>query len=71
MSFIDDIRPLFRPSDREAMAFVFDLWSYEEVKESALGILERVEDGTMPCDEPWDSEHVQLLRSWIGQGCPP
>jgi hypothetical protein len=66
-----DIKPLFREEDRDSMDFIFDLWSYDDVKTNADLILERIEDGTMPCDEPWAEQQVEMLRSWIANGCPP
>ena len=33
ISFEEQIKPLFRESDRESMEFVFDLWSRDEVTE--------------------------------------
>jgi hypothetical protein len=71
MSYEIDIRPLFREDDRKSMDFIFDLWSYDDVKENADLILERLSDGTMPCDEPWDDERIGRFRSWIAEGCPP
>ena len=71
MSFEADIKPLFRASDRESMDFAFDLWSYDDVKANADLILERIEEGTMPCDEPWSDEKTQTLRDWIAAGTPP
>lgn len=70
-SFARDIRPLFRESDRVFMGFYFDLWNYDEVRRDATEILERVMDGTMPCDAPWPASSVNMLRAWIKQGCPP
>ena len=70
MSFERDVRPLFRPDDAEAMSWAFDLASYEDVKENAEAIYERLADGSMPCDEPWPDEHVQLFRAWIDAGMP-
>lgn len=70
LSFERDIRPLFRERDREVMEFAFDLWAYEDVKECASTILRRLEDGTMPCDRPWDNERLSLLREWISSGAP-
>ncbi len=70
MSFEKDIKPLFRESDRTEMDFMFDLWSYEDVKEAAPNILERVSDGTMPCDGPWDDAKVEKFRAWVNEGCP-
>ena len=71
MSFAEDVKPLFREEDRNSMDFAFDLWSYDDVKANADLILERVEDGTMPCDETWSEVNLQVLRSWIADGCPP
>ncbi len=70
-SFAGDIRPLFREEDAEAMDFAFDLRSYEDVRENSAEILERVEDGSMPCDGEWPDERVQLFRSWIDAGMAP
>lgn len=53
------------------MEFVLDLWDYEQVKADAALVLERVEDGSMPCDEPWPPEQVEVLRRWVDDGCPP
>ena len=70
-SFEQDVRPLFREKDRQRMEWAFDLWRYEDVRDNASGILERIEDGSMPCDEPWPPEQIQLLRSWIDSGMAP
>jgi hypothetical protein len=71
ISFESDIKPLFRDEDRAAMDYIFDLWDYEEVKSEAHNILERVEDGTMPCDEAWAEDRVRLFRDWMAGGCQP
>ncbi len=71
VSFEDDIQPLFRESDRERMEWAFDLWEYSDVKENAQAILERLEDGDMPCDGEWPEEQVQLFRRWIDGGMAP
>lgn len=70
MGYAADVRPLFREEDREAMDFAFDLWDYEDVKSNAALILERIEDGTMPCDGVWDEAKIQRLRDWIAAGYP-
>jgi hypothetical protein len=70
VSFESDVRPLFRPDDAEAMSWAFDLTSYEDVKENAEAIYERLAEGSMPCDEPWSDEHVQVFRDWIDAGMP-
>ena len=68
--FAQDIKPLFREEDRESMEFVFDLWSYDDVRNEAENILERLEDGSMPCDGEWPPEQIDLFRRWIDAGKP-
>jgi hypothetical protein len=50
------------------MLYYFDLWSYADVKQDAAEILIRVEDGTMPCDEPWGTDQIETFRAWIEGG---
>lgn len=69
-TFARDIKPLFREEDRDAMDFAFDLWEYNDVRDHADDILARIEDGTMPCDEEWPEERLELLRRWINAGMP-
>ena len=52
------------------MEFVFDLWSYDDVRENAELIHERLEDGSMPCDGEWPESRVALFRAWIDGGTP-
>ena len=66
-----NIRPLFRDKDRQRMEWAFDLWRYEDVKENAEAILQRVEDGDMPCDGGWPEEQIGRLRSWVRGGMAP
>lgn len=70
-SFERDVRPLFRDEDVDAMEFAFDLRAYDDVRESAPEILERVEDGSMPCDDEWPEEQITLFRAWIDTGMSP
>jgi hypothetical protein len=65
-----DIRPLFREKDISSMSRTFDLGSYEDVCANAEKILERVADGSMPCDGAWPEDRVELFRGWVGAGCP-
>jgi hypothetical protein len=65
-----DIKPMFREWDREEMLYLFDLWSYQEVRENAEGIYNRVADGTMPCDAPWPQERIDLFGAWVSAGSP-
>ena len=69
-SFTRDIQPLFRESDRESMDFAFDLWDYQDVRANAENILERLSEGSMPCDGEWPEEHITLFRRWIEAGMP-
>ena len=69
-SFAADIKPLFREDDRADMKYWFDLWSYDDVRDNAEDILERLADRTMPCDGPWSEEQIQRFRDWIAEGCP-
>jgi hypothetical protein len=69
-SFARDIRPLFREDDREAMQFAFDLWNYQDVCDHAEDILERLTDGSMPCDGEWPEEQITLFRRWVEAGMP-
>ena len=71
LGFEDDIKPLFREKDHQRMAFAFDLWSYEDVKENADGILERLEEGDMPCDGAWPPDQIDMFRAWIDGGYVP
>jgi len=63
VSFASEIRLLFRNSpDVDSMqGFGLDLSSYEEVKAKAPEIYARLEDGSMPCDEPWPKERLALF----------
>ncbi|HTI14551.1 MAG TPA: hypothetical protein VL461_08295 [Dictyobacter sp.] len=68
--FERDIKPLFREEDRDEMDFVFDLWNYQDVCDNADSILDRVEDGSMPCDGEWPAEQIELFRRWKDAGMP-
>jgi hypothetical protein len=70
ISFQEHIKPLFRDSDRESMEFAFDLWSHEEVVENSELILERLRDGTMPCDGAWPDAQIRVFQAWIEAGMP-
>ena len=69
-SFARDIRPLFRESDRESMDFAFDLWDYNDVSTYAEDILERLTEGSMPCDGEWPEEQIAQFRRWVEAGMP-
>jgi len=70
VSFATDIRPLFRddPDISTMQGFGLDLSSYEEVKARAAEIYARLEDGSMPCDDPWSPEQLELFKRWMDEG---
>lgn len=70
ITFAEDIRPLFRESDRDSMEAWFDLWAWEDVRDNATEILKRLESASMPCDDPWPEERIALFRGWLEAGCP-
>jgi hypothetical protein len=53
------------------MSWAFDLTSYDDVREHAEVIYDRIADGSMPCDEPWPDDQLQRFRDWIDAGMPP
>ncbi|HEX6652305.1 MAG TPA: CDGSH iron-sulfur domain-containing protein [Thermoleophilaceae bacterium] len=68
VGFAQHIKALFRERDRTSMQFAFDLWSYEDVGEHAEDILERLRNGSMPCDGAWPDEQVAVFARWIAEG---
>ncbi len=52
------------------MEMWFDLWAWEDVRDSAALILERLQRREMPCDDPWPDEQIALFRRWLEAGCP-
>jgi truncated hemoglobin YjbI/CDGSH-type Zn-finger protein/uncharacterized Fe-S cluster protein YjdI len=71
VSFAAHIKPLFRKKDRDSMSFALDLWSYDDVKAHAADILERVSNGSMPCDGSWPKERVEVLLRWTATQMQP
>jgi hypothetical protein len=70
ISFERQIKPLFRERDHRSMSWAFDLWSRDEVAANSDGILERLRNGTMPCDGAWSEEQIALFEDWVGAGAP-
>jgi hypothetical protein len=69
-SFERDIRPLFRPKDRDSMLQAFDLFDYDDVVENADAIVGNLRSGQMPCDGAWPAAQVEKLQQWIDAGMP-
>jgi CDGSH-type Zn-finger protein/truncated hemoglobin YjbI len=70
VSFATHVKPMFRAKDRQSMLFAFDLWSYDDVRAHAADVLERVANGSMPCDGAWPGEQVEVFRRWADSGTP-
>jgi hypothetical protein len=70
LSFERQIKPLFREGDRRSMRGAFDLWSHDDVARNSTAILERLRDGTMPCDGAWADEQIELFQRWVEAGTP-
>jgi CDGSH-type Zn-finger protein/truncated hemoglobin YjbI/ferredoxin len=70
IGFVEHIQRLFRPMDRQSMTFAFDLWSYDDVRQHAEAILDRLQKGTMPCDGAWPEAKVDVFRRWVTAGKP-
>lgn len=73
VSFENDIKPVMTATDREHMLFMFDLWSYKDVKDNADDIYDSVSNGRMPPapprgDGPWSQDKVDLFKQWIDGG---
>ena len=70
LGFEQDIKPLFRQKDRDAMLAGFDLFDYDDVVEKADAIVGSLRSGQMPCDGAWPAEQVDKLQQWIDAGMP-
>ena len=68
VSFEQHIKSMFRERDRKSMKFAFDLWTYPDVRDNAQAILDRLKDGTMPCDGAWPAEWVGVFERWVQSG---
>jgi hypothetical protein len=71
VSFETYVKPLFRSRDRESMIFALDLWSPADVQAHAVAILDRLRNGTMPCDGAWEPEKTDLTERWAESGFQP
>jgi CDGSH-type Zn-finger protein len=70
VEFAKHVKPLFRKRDRQSMQFAFDLWSYADVNKHAEAILERLRNGSMPCDGAWPQERIAVFARWVASGKP-
>lgn len=75
LTFERDIKPLFRPKDRDSMLRAFDLHDNDDVVEDdvvedAEAILGVLRSGQMPCDGAWPADQVDKVQVWIEGGMP-
>lgn len=52
------------------MTWAFDLWLHDDVAANSEAILERLRDGTMPCDGAWPKEQIAVFQNWLDAGAP-
>jgi len=73
LSYEKNIRPLFTATDQAHMSFMFDLWSYEEVKSTATEIYDAVSNQTMPPPPkgPWSQDQIDTFKTWMDDGFQP
>lgn len=69
--YVADIKPLFTETDRAHMNFMFDLWTYDDVKNNATDIYDAVSNGRMPPDEPWSQDKIDKFKAWMDGGFLP
>ena len=68
----EDIKPLFRPRDVNAMIGFgqFNLHKYDDVKARAQDILDRLKED-MPCDGLWPETDIAKFQAWMDGGMQP
>lgn len=74
VTFEIDIKPLMTGTDRDHMLFMFDLWSYGDVKDNADDIYDSVSSGRMPpppTGRTWSKDQVDLFKQWMDDGYQP
>jgi hypothetical protein len=52
------------------MQWAFDLWSYNDVAGNSDAVLERLRNGTMPCDGAWSDDRIATFQDWVDAGKP-
>jgi CDGSH-type Zn-finger protein/truncated hemoglobin YjbI len=65
LNFDAHIKPMFRLMDRNSMRFALDLWSENDVAKHGSAILERLNNGTMPCDGAWPKDKLAVFEKWL------
>jgi hypothetical protein len=62
--FENDIKPLFRESDRDAMLDYFDLWSFIDVTSNVGRIFDAISEGWVPCARGWCRDAPRMQHLW-------
>jgi hypothetical protein len=76
LSYSKDIKPLFTQVDQAHMNFMFDLWSYDDVKKNANDIYDAISHKRMPPpppggDGPWSQDKINRFKAWMDDGMQP
>ena len=74
IAFADELRRAghtVHTPDLKSMSFAFDLWSYDDVRAHAAGILDKLRDGSMPCDGAWPADRTEIFSRWTESGMQP
>ena len=76
VGFENDIKPLFTDIDRDHMSFMFDLSSYDDVKNNADDIYDAVSNHRMPPppprdNGPWSQDKIDKFKAWMDGGFHP
>ena len=73
LSFVTDIRPLFRDGDIQCMGpsgVKLDDPTWMCVHANAQSVYSQISTAAMPPDAPWPPDRVSLFKSWMDAGCP-
>jgi hypothetical protein len=70
LTYWKDIRPKFRdvPDIRDMKRHGIKLDDPNDVVNRADDIYSRLEDGSMPCDNPWPQDWIDTFGCWIQTG---
>jgi hypothetical protein len=74
LSFVIDIRPLFRNGDIRCMGpsgvKLNDDPTWMCVHAKVQSVYSQLSTGAMPPDAPCPPDHVSLFKRWMDSGCP-
>jgi hypothetical protein len=73
LSFVTDIRPLFRKGDIQCMepaGVKLDDPTWMCIPANARNVYDQVAAGAMPPDVPWPPDRISLFKKWMDEGYP-